>query len=120
MEPGRYSANMSTVTLSILTAVPQVLITEVLLVPVILASLPLSSLLVPGNERVEQPQEATPGAQFEMVSKSKGSDIMSAQLDGGCNVIEYRADFSDRTGREKRRSAANVIDRELHEIDSIK
>lgn len=111
---------MSTVVLSILTAVPQVLITEVLLVPVILASLPLSSLLVPGNERVEQPQEATNGVQFEMVSKPKVIQNTGAQLDGDCNVIEYRADPSDRTGREKGRSAAYLIDRELHEIDSIK
>lgn len=110
---------ITTVVLSVLTAISTSPTTEVLLVPVILASLPLSSLLVQGHESGDQTQQSAGGPQFEMVSKPKAAGNVGMPLNAQLDNSKYEPVSSNQAGREDKLSANILIDRELHEIDSM-
>lgn len=116
----RILLTITTVVLSVLTAISTSPTTEVLLVPVILASLPLGSLLVQGNDVGDKTQQPSGDPQFEMVSNPKAAGNVGMPFNAQLGNAKYEPVSSKQAGREDKLSANILIDRELHEIDSMR
>lgn len=108
------------VVLSILAAVTRTQATETLLVPVILASLPLSSLLINGDDGRDQSSRPTPDVQLHIVNKPNVAENMGVHLGSRFNAAKHDKIFPDQSSRSAGLSADTSIDRELLEIDDMR